>query len=212
MNKVFQRVGGINIVIWSILLLAAVFASFEGRWSLAFVALLTLILASAPVFLARWFDIQLPVPFVFAITVFVIGSVFMGEQFDFYERYWWWDIVLHGTSAVGFGMIGFLFVFMLFEGDRFAAPAWAICLMAVCFAISVGVIWEIFEFLMDYLFGLNMQKSGLIDTMTDLIVDLCGALLSASIGYVYLRTPNSNFWSWPLEQFVRLNRRFFQKK
>ncbi len=211
MLDLVNRLGLINIAIWSALVLAAFVAALFGNWPMAFVASATLLLAISPVVLARWFEIKLPIPFVFAVTLFVIGSVLMGEQFDFYLRFWWWDIVLHASSAIGFGMIGFLFVFMLFEGDRFAAPAWAICLIAACIAISVGVTWEIFEFLMDFFFGLNMQKSGLNDTMSDLIVDMCGAVVSAGVGYLYLRAPEHVFWSWPLRQFVRLNRKFFQK-
>jgi hypothetical protein len=53
--------------------------------------------------------------------------------------------------------------------------------------LSIGALWEIFEFLMDSLFGLNMQKSGLIDTMWDLIVDALGALVISILGYLYLK-------------------------
>ncbi|WP_342069527.1 hypothetical protein [Yoonia algicola] len=108
--------------LWALLVLAAVGAAFEGRWALTFVALATLALAVAPLVLASRLDITLPLPFVAAATIFVIASVFMGEAFDFYERFWWWDIALHGSSAIGFGLVGFIFVLMMFEGDRFAAP------------------------------------------------------------------------------------------
>ena len=62
-----------------------------------------------------------------------------------------------------------------------------LALFSFSFAIAIGVVWEIFEFFMDISFGLNMQKSGLIDTMGDLIVDSLGALLASGIGYFYLR-------------------------
>lgn len=106
----------------------------------------------------------------------------MGEAFDFYEKVWWWDIALHGSSSIGFGLIGFVFVLMMFEGDRFAAPPWAMCLMAFGLAVTVGTSWEIFEFTADRWFGLNMQKSGLEDTMGDLIVNVFGACLAAWLG------------------------------
>jgi hypothetical protein len=53
--------------------------------------------------------------------------------------------------------------------------------------VSLGTIWEIFEFLMDWNFGLNMQKSGLVDTMTDLMINAAGAAIAAVIGYFYVR-------------------------
>lgn len=197
--------------LWALLVLSAIAAAFEGRWSLAFVALATLALALAPLFLASRFDITLPLPFVAAITIFVIASIFMGEAFDFYERVWWWDIALHGSSAIGFGLIGFVFVLMMFEGDRFAAPPWALCLMAFGLAVTVGVCWEIFEFSMDRGFGMNMQKSGLLDTMEDLIVDVIGAGFASWLGYIYLRANDRSFWTWPIDRFVALNKRLFRK-
>ena len=182
-----------------------------SRWALAFVSLATLALAIAPVALASRFEIALPLPFVVATTLFVFASIFMGEAFDFYERVWWWDLALHGSSAVGFGMIGFLFVFMLFEGDRFAAPPSAMAFIAFCFAISVGVMWEIFEYTMDQTFGLNMQKSGLDDTMGDLMIDALGAGLAALSGYLYVKRKQSGVIGHTIGQFIALNRRLFKK-
>lgn len=197
--------------LWALLVLAALTSAFEGRWSLTFVSLATLTLALAPLVLASRFNITLPLPFVVATTLFVIASIFMGEAFDFYERVWWWDIALHGSSAIGFGLLGFVFVLMMFEGDRFAAPPWAMCLMAFGLAVTVGVSWEVFEFLMDQWFGLNMQKSGLQDTMEDLIVDVIGAAFASWLGYVYLRANDKSFWTWPIDRFVAVNKRLFRK-
>lgn len=197
--------------LWALLLVAAFAAAIEGRWSLTFVALATLSLALAPLVLARRFDITLPVPLVAAMTLFLIASIFMGEAFDFYERVWWWDIALHGSSAIAFGLLGFVFVLMMFEGDRFAAPPWAMCILAFGLAVTVGVSWEIFEFLMDQWFGLNMQKSGLQDTMGDLIVDVIGAAFATGVGYIYLRAKDQSVWAWPINHFVALNKRLFRK-
>jgi hypothetical protein len=198
-------------ILWALLIASAIASAFEGRWSLMFVALVTLALALAPLVLASRFNITLPLPFVAAITLFVIASIFMGEAFDFYERVWWWDIALHASSAIGFGLIGFVFVLMMFEGDRFAAPPWAMCLMAFAIAVTVGACWEIFEFAMDQWFGFNMQKSGLLDTMEDLIVDVIGAGFASWLGYVYLRAKDRSFWTWPIDRFVALNKRLFRK-
>ena len=104
----------------------------------------------------------------------------------------------------------FLFVFFLFEGDRYAAPPWALGLIAFCFALSIGALWEIFEFTMDQLFGLNMQKSGLIDTMWDLIVDTGGALFGASAGFLYLKGRTTTLGGM-IEEFVELNRNGYRK-
>ena len=124
---------------------------------------------------------------------------------------WWWDIALHGGSAVGFGLVGFVAVFMMFQGDRFAAPHIAVCFFSMCFAVFIGTMWEIFEFAMDTAFGLNMQKSGLRDTMGDLIVDVTGAFLGATVGYLYLRGRENAFLASLIAEFVDRNPRFFGK-
>lgn len=198
-------------LIWLALLLAAVEAVITGRFSLAFVALVTLGLSMAPAFVARWAQIVVPKSFMLAVVMFVGGTIFLGEVFDFYNRFWWWDIAMHGGSALGFGLVGFVLVFMMFQGDRFAAPPAAIAVFAFCFALAIGAMWEIFEFSMDEIFGLNMQKSGLRDTMGDLIVDCIGALLGASTGYAYLKGRQFGGITGVIEDFVRRNPRFFRK-
>ncbi len=199
-------------VIWSVLAITALVAMIQTRWSLAFVALATLGLSLVPVLVARWAEVKVPPGFITAVVVFVGATLFLGEVFDFYERFWWWDIAMHGGSAVGFGLIGFVLVFMMFQGDRFAAPHFAIAFFAFCFAVMIGVVWEVFEFSMDQLFGLNMQKSGLVDTMGDLIVDMIGAGLGAASGYAYLKGLQYGGLTGIIDEFVRRNPRFFRKK
>lgn len=198
-------------LIWLALVAAAAEALYTGRYSLTFVALITLGLSMAPVLVARWAQITVPKGFMLAVVMFVGGTIFLGEVFDFYNRFWWWDVVMHGGSAIGFGLIGFVLVFMMFQGDRFAAPPSAIAFFAFCFALAIGAMWEIFEFAMDQGFGLNMQKSGLRDTMGDLIVDCVGALIGAGAGYAYLRGRQLGGITSVIEDFVRRNPRFFRK-
>ncbi|MBC7142492.1 MAG: hypothetical protein H5U18_10110 [Rhodobacteraceae bacterium] len=197
--------------IWTVLVVAFLVALITARWSLAFVSVATFALSLLPVLFQRRFGIRLPVRFFGWIVVFVFATIFLGEAFDFYNRLWWWDILLHGGSALAFGLIGFLFAFMLFEGDRYAAPAWAIAFVSFCFALSIGAMWEIFEFAMDQLFGLNMQKNGLVDTMGDLIVDTLGAGIGATAGFFYLKGREFGGLTGLLQEFVHANRRFFRK-
>ena len=199
-------------LIWAVLALEFVVSMFEGRYSLAFIALATLSLSLAPMIFADRFHIRLPVRFFAGIVLFIFGTVYLGEAFDFYEKYWWWDVLLHGGSALGFGLIGFIFVFILFEGDRYAAPPWALSFMAFAIAVSIGVMWEIFEFAMDQTFGLNMQKSGLIDTMWDLIVDVIGAFVGAWAGYGYLQGRDKSGLAGMIREFVSKNRRLFRRR
>lgn len=199
-------------LIWCGLFLTALVALFFARWQLAFVSTVTLMLSLAPVVISRWANVKVPDSFVVGVVLFVGGTLFLGEVFDFYERYWWWDVAMHGGSAIAFGLTGFLLIFMMFQGDRYVAPPFAVSVFAFCFAVTIGVAWEVFEFSMDQLLGLNMQKSGLVDTMGDLIVDAVGAGVGAAAGYFYLHGVERGGLTGLIDEFVRRNPRFFRRK
>ena len=197
--------------IWGLLLLAFIGGVFSARYAASFLALGTFVLTLVPLLAARKFDVYVPRRFMGAIILFIFATLFLGEVVDFYNRYWWWDVLLHGGSAMGFGLIGFLAVFMMFQGDRFAAPPIAIGVFGFCFAMSIGAIWEIFEYAMDQTFNMSMQKSGLQDTMWDLIVDAIGGLIGAGAGVIYLiRDRNAPFEAFFRDVITR-NKRLFAK-
>jgi len=208
--NLLRNQSGLTYAIWTVLVIELIAALITMRWTVAFVSLSTLMLSLAPPFLASRLHIRLPRWIIAAVALFLFATLFLGEVLDFYERLWWWDIALHGLSALGFGFTGFLFVFILFEGDRYAAPAWAMGLLAFCFAVTIGALWEVFEFSMDQAFGMNMQKSGLVDTMGDLIVDVIGAGIAAITGALYLRGLALGSVAALFDEFVQLNRRFFK--
>ncbi len=207
----FRRQPYVVQLIWASLALAFVVAAATLNWSLAFIAAATFLLSLAPILFVRRIGVQLPMSFFAGIVIFIYATIFLGEAFDFYNRYAWWDVVLHGGSALGFGLIGFLFVFTMFEGDRYAAPAWAMAFIAFSFAVTIGAVWEIFEFFMDQTFGLNMQKSGLVDTMWDLIVDVIGGAFGAFCGFLFLKGRQLGGFTGVLQEFIQKNRQLFRR-
>jgi len=124
----------------------------------------------------------------------------LGEVSDFYERIWWWDLALHGTSAMLMGFIGFLTVYVFHMTHRLEVKPFHVAAFTFGFAVTIGTLWEIFEFLMDWFVGTNMQKSGLVDTMTDLIINAFGALVAATTGFLYVKNGDS-----------QLGRKLFEK-
>lgn len=189
----------------------AMVAVIQGIGPVVFVTLAALALTFLPGHLAHRVGLRLPQSFLAAIALFVLASLYLGEVYDFYHRLWWWDLALHMGSAMGFGLLGFLLVFMLFEGDRYAAPPWAIGALSFCLAITTGTLWEVFEFAMDSLFGFDMMKSGLPDTMGDLIVNAVGAAVAALSGVLYLSDGARGRLRAPYDAFISVNRRRFGK-
>ena len=82
-------------------------------------------------------------------------------------------------------------------------------IFSFAFAVAVGALWEIFEFSMDSILGLNMQKSGLVDTMWDLIVDTIGAVISSIYGCFYEKKKDSVFFNRLVNSFIKSNSNLF---
>lgn len=174
-----------------------------------FIVILTLVLTFYPNILERRFRVYLPSSIQVIITLFIFAAQYLGEVRNFYEKFWWWDIMLHTTSGFVLGIIGFMFVYLLnknYSTNVTLSPIF-IALFAFCFAVMIGAIWEIYEFSMDRLMGFNMQKfreagqDGLIDTMVDLIVDSIGALIVSILGYLNIKenkqgSLSKTFSSW----------------
>ncbi|MDZ4088373.1 MAG: hypothetical protein U1E69_16415 [Tabrizicola sp.] len=193
-----------------LLAVEALVAAARGVWPAVFVTLAALALTLLPGLLASRVGLRFPPSFLAAIALFVLATLYLGEVQDFYNRFWWWDLALHFGSAMGFGFLGFLLVFLLFQGDRYAAPPWALGVLSFCLAMTVGVVWELFEFAMDTLFGFNMMKSGLPDTMGDFIVNTLGAALAAGAGVIYLLGRAGRLGA-PFDLFIETNRARFRK-
>ncbi|MBU0460486.1 MAG: hypothetical protein KKH52_00080 [Nanoarchaeota archaeon] len=187
-------------------------AVWNLRWTLLFASILILISTFLPNIFEKKYKINLPLEFEFVIIIFLYTSLFLGEIHSYYTLFWWWDIVLHMGSGIALGFVGFLILYILYcQGKVRAKPIW-IALFAFCFAVAIGAVWEIFEFGMDQIFGLNMQKSGLSDTMWDLIVDSIGALLTSFVGYFYIRGNKIPLFTRFLSKFSKENPRYFNDK
>jgi hypothetical protein len=166
-------------------------AFFENKWLLALSGTVALVLTFTPAIIERQLEVPLPVEFTLLTCIFLFASYALGEVGDFYERIWWWDMALHGLSAVITGLIGFLSIYVFYMTQRVHVEPIYVAIITFGLAVAVGTLWEIFEFLADWFFGLNMQRSGLVDTMTDLMINSAGAILAAAVGYYYVKNGDS---------------------
>ena len=210
----------LTFVLQAILVVEIVAALARQQWLTAVVTIGIILITLGPFFLAKLFRVFIPPEFVLVAIAFVFASLFLGEVQGYYARYWWWDIALHSGSGILLGIVGFLLVHVLNETEEIGVhmkPGF-VAFFAFLFAVGIGVLWEIFEFGMDQVFGMNMQKemlgdpSGLTDTMWDLIVDALGALLISVLGYGYIKTAkNRSFLERWIHSFVKSNPRLFNR-
>ena len=168
-------------------------------------SVLGIIVLNLPSILTKRLMWRIPHPFTALYTLFLWGSIFLGEAMSFYYRFPHWDTLLHLTSSMMLGMLGFSMIEILNRDRRHALVSLSpffVALFSVCFALTVGVLWEIYEFTFDGLLDLNMQKfaaedgqallplvgrEALADTMEDLIIDLTGAVAVAILGYISIK-------------------------
>lgn len=134
-------------------------------------------------------------------AIFLYCAIYLGEVKYFYYHVPHWDTILHTFSGFMLGALGFSFVLILNKTEKIPvalSPSF-IAVFAFCFSVSLGTLWEIYEFTADGILKTNMQKfaaeaavpfigrEALIDTMKDLIVDTLGALVMSIVGYISLK-------------------------
>lgn len=168
-----------------------------------FLIILTFVMTYYPSVLAKKFGVYLPKTLQIIITLFIFASQYLGEMNGFYDKFTWWDTMLHAISGIILGLLGFMFVYLLNKNSETnvkLSPIFVV-LFAFCFAITMGVFWEFFEYGADRLMGYNMQKfrmpgqDGLVDTMEDLIVDTIGAIVICVFGWLYIKQENDTIFT-----------------
>lgn len=154
-----------------------------------------------PSIITKKFKIEIPSNMYIVYVVFLYGAIFLGEVGNFYYKVPHWDLILHTFSGAMLGALGFSVVNIFNKDENISVKLSPIfvALFAFQFAITLGVMWEIYEFTFDGLLGVNMQKfaledgtqligrAALADTMEDLIVDAVGAFIMSIIGYISLK-------------------------
>ncbi len=204
----------LTLFLQATLLVGVILFCFQQRWMTAIVTVAIMVVTLLPLLFRQRFNVTIPPEFELFTVLFVYASLFLGEVHGYYVRFWWWDAVLHTGSGFLLGVFGFLLVYILNERpdvDLHMRPRF-VALFAFMFAVGMGTLWEIFEFAIDQAFGMNMQKSGLVDTMWDLIVDTAAAAVIAFLGWIYLHTVgNNSFLERRIVRFVQANPRLFKQ-
>ena len=195
----------IMLFIWAVLILAIVKAALHLDWAVLFVSSLALLLTfSVRIFESRY-HVKIPLEFEIFAVVLIFATLFLGEIEGYYTKIWWWDLVIHSGSALALGLLGFMILYVLNTENQISSSPGIISMFAFFFSLGIGALWEIFEFTMDMTLGLNLQKSGLLDTMGDLVVTALGALIAAICGYFYIKNSRLFFMDRLLKKFISSN-------
>lgn len=207
----------LTLLIQAWLVVGLIIFVIKGDWENAFLTLAVIGLIIVPTFVLRKYRVYIPPEFQLIAAAFVFLSFFLGSARDYYYKFWWWDMVLHTTSGLLLGIVGWIVLFVLNQTDRIPRgmkPGF-ICFFAVTFAAFLGVLWEIFEFGVDYFWPeVNMMshETGVTDTMQDLMVDIGGAVIVAMMGYAYSRSGRYSFVVDAVRNFMQKNPSLFRNK
>ena len=196
---------------------------YEKNWLIINVCFATFLLTFIPRILEKKYKIFFPGEFKIAFVLFTYAGLFLGGVRGYYERFWWWDSFLHLISGITLGFFGFIIIYTFFRSKKIYPSPFLVLLFSFSFAMSLGVLWEIFEFGMDSAFDLDMQSArnleevygyydtrlGVIDTMVDLILNTIGAIISSILGYIYLKKGKVFLFSKLLERFKEKNKTLF---
>ena len=163
----------VYVVLRVLVIAVAVLEFFNGDYEAVFLCILTLLLLLAPAFVQVRFRIELPSALEVIVLVFVFAAEILGEISSFYEIFPFWDTVLHTMNGFLAAAIGFSLVDLLNRSDRvkFELSPLYLAIVSFCFSMTIGVVWEFFEFSMDMLFGFDMQKDAVVHSISSVMLD-----------------------------------------
>ena len=146
---------------------------FNRNYENVFLCALTLLLLIIPSLVQITFKVELPTTLEIIILVFIFAAETLGEISEFYLMFPFWDTVLHTLNGFLAAAIGFSLVDLLNRSEKtmFNLSPLFTAIVAFCFSMTIGVVWEFFEFGMDTIIGYDMQKDTVIHTIRSVTLD-----------------------------------------
>lgn len=184
----------VYVVLRLIVVTELVLSILRGEYESAFICLLVLILFILPFFIQQNFGIQLPTTLEIIILLFIFAAEILGELEGYFITYPNWDTMLHTTTGFLSAATGFALIDILNRNSRikFHLSPIYVALAAFCFSMTVGVLWEFFEFGMDRLFHLDMQKDTVVQSITSVMLDPTNGNTPITIDGIHSVAVNGN--------------------
>lgn len=162
----------LRIIVIVMLILQLLNRNYEN----VFLCALTLVLLIMPSLVQITFKVELPTTLEIFILVFIFAAEILGEISEFYLVFPFWDTVLHTINGFLAAAIGFSMVDLLNRSEKivFNLSPLFMAIVAFCFSMTIGVVWEFFEFVMDQIIGYDMQKDTVIHVIRSVTLDPAG--------------------------------------
>ena len=171
-----KSVTAVYLTLRLMVILVMVAQFFHRNFENVFLCILTLILFLLPTIFERKLKVDLPDTLEIIIMLFIFSAEILGEISAYYTTYRGWDTMLHTLNGFLCAAIGFSLVDMLNREERFSlqlSPAF-MAVVAFCFSMTIGILWEFFECGMDLFFLLDMQKDSVVNQISTVMLDPTG--------------------------------------
>ncbi len=160
--------------ILSIIVIIIIFRQFWiGNYENVFIGLLTLVLFAVPGFIDRRLGIDLPPALETVVFLFIFAAEILGEISSFFTKVPYWDAMLHTVTGFLMAAVGFALVDILNRNENvsFRLSPFFLSVVAFCFSMTIGVLWEFFEFTADQLLHIDMQKDSIVTAINTVKLD-----------------------------------------
>lgn len=166
------------------------------NWNNVFLCVLTLILFMIPSIVDKRFHIEMPTTLEVIILIFIFAAEILGEIQAYYIAFPYWDEMLHTTNGFLMAAIGFSLIDILNQNENFSmsmSPIF-VTFFAFCFSMTVGVLWEFFEFSADWFLGTDMQKDTFVQVINSVLLNASGANVAINVP---IQSVVVNGQNWP---------------
>ena len=159
-----------------LILLTLIRSIFMHRFENVFVCVLSLVLFAMPLLIERSLAIDIPPLMEAIIYCFIYAAEILGEINSFYTLIPGWDTMLHTINGFLVAAVGFCLVDLFDRSERisFKLSPLFLAIVAFCFSMTVGVLWEFFEFGADQFFGTDMQKDFIVQQVNSVTLNPSG--------------------------------------
>ena len=173
----------VYLVLRVLVILTLISQFLNGNFENVFFCVLSLVLFVMPTILERQLKIDLPNVLEIVILLFIFSAWILGEVQTYYTIFHYWDTILHTLHGFLCAAIGFSLVDLLNRHERVSlsmSPLF-MAIVAFCFSMTVGVLWEFFECAMDQIFQQDMQKDTIVHAISSVMLDPTGSQRAQAI-------------------------------